>query len=81
MRVVVVISLVLNLGTLLVQHSFTIAFRIPIPSTSQLFPRRQLSKRDAAIPTSPSGGYAPSRGPCPIDLTVRQPSVEVSVSV
>ncbi|CAH7669558.1 lysophospholipase catalytic domain-domain-containing protein [Phakopsora pachyrhizi] len=34
-----------------------------------------LFKRDEAIATSPSGGYAPSRQPCPERVLVRQPSV------
>ncbi|KAG0148746.1 hypothetical protein CROQUDRAFT_669776 [Cronartium quercuum f. sp. fusiforme G11] len=38
------------------------------------------SARDQAIPTSPSGTYAPTRLPCPRNLLVRQPTVQGPLS-
>ncbi|KAH9810304.1 lysophospholipase catalytic domain-containing protein [Melampsora americana] len=76
MRASIFVISVFTVGNLFVHHSFILSLKIPNPSTSTIFNRRWLSKRDEAIPTSPSGGYAPSRQPCPTSLQVRQPSVE-----
>ncbi|EFP83202.2 Lysophospholipase 1 [Puccinia graminis f. sp. tritici] len=56
-------------------HSVSISFSFPRPQFNKILDRRRLFKRDQAIPTAPSGGYAPSRRPCPEKVLVRQPSV------
>ncbi|EGG10708.1 uncharacterized protein MELLADRAFT_103198 [Melampsora larici-populina 98AG31] len=76
MRTSIFVFSVVTFGNIFVYHSFILSLKIPIPSTSNILNRRWLSKRDEAIPTSPSGGYAPSWQPCPEGLQVRQPSVD-----
>ncbi|MBW0517648.1 hypothetical protein O181_057363 [Austropuccinia psidii MF-1] len=64
-----------SLGTHLGHFVFSLAFSLPFLNSQSFLGRRQLCKRDEAIPTSPSGGYAPSRTPCPEKVLVRQPLV------
>ncbi|KNZ55942.1 hypothetical protein VP01_253g12 [Puccinia sorghi] len=63
------------LGACINYDCVSAAFSLPRPRFNKIFDRRRLFKRDEAIPTAPSGGYAPSRRPCPEKVLVRQPSV------
>ncbi|KAI9611815.1 hypothetical protein KEM48_004377 [Puccinia striiformis f. sp. tritici PST-130] len=72
-QVVITILIGLCINHYYVSSAF--GFNFPRPQLNKILDRRRLSKRDEAIPTAPSGGYAPSRRPCPETVLVRQPSV------